>query len=64
MKNRLVWDLTFALKRNLCSQINNNDYSTSFANVPIEFIISKLDEENPQPSQWISFIMRHLLNYV
>ena len=24
MKKRLVWDLTFALKRNLCSQNNNN----------------------------------------
>lgn len=60
LKKRLIWDLSLAFKRNLCVQGHFNDNVDDIANISLTDLMRYCDEENPEPSQWISFIINHM----
>ena len=57
LKQRFVWDLSLAIKRKLCTEKGmTSAESLRISSIPISSIINSLEEEDPNPKTWISWI--------
>ena len=62
MQKRFIWDLSFAMKRQLCAENFNTDAELKISDVHLDEIVDFVIKSCAPPSKWLSLILTKFLN--